>query len=359
MKKLAVFLCSILLSMGFLTSCGMSVDSIEIESINAVLNEETGVTTVTIRYLDDIEEPLVFEIPAGQQGIDGLQGVGISEIKEKLDENGARIGITIYYTDEEKEPTFISFKDGVSIKDVQSEIQEDGSIKLTFLDDNNNVVGEPVFVPSGTEITDIKSNTLQDGSIEIEVHYSNGIEPIKFKLDAARGVSDISAELKDNKYVVKFTYTDGTTSDISFDRPTAWLSGIGSPNPASGIDGDFYFDTVNSIIWQKVEGAWTKLADLKPESVEYTVTFNVQPDFRFPPGAKKEYTFKSGECFATKKPNPISVPIPIHSNSDYEFVGWYTVDDPEMLTVNHGKFTNLTPVTGNLTLYAHWKVKSN
>ena len=56
MKKLAVFLCSMLLSISFLGSCSMSMDSIEIESIKAVLNEETGVTTITIRYLDDIEE---------------------------------------------------------------------------------------------------------------------------------------------------------------------------------------------------------------------------------------------------------------------------------------------------------------
>ena len=357
MKKLAVFLCSMLLSISFLGSCSMSMDSIEIESIKAVLNEETGVTTITIRYLDDIEEPLVFEIPAGQQGIEGLEGIGITEIKEKLDANGNKIGITIYYTDEEKEPTFINLKDGVSIKDVQSEIQEDGSIKLTFLDDNNNVVGEPVFVPSGTEISDIKSNTLPDGSVEIEVSYSNGVPSSKFKIDAARGVQDISTSLENEEYVITFTYTDGTTSTVSFVRPTAWLSGFGYPNPAAGIEGDFYFDTANTIIYQKVEGEWKMIADLAPDKVEFTVTFNVELDYRLPPGTKQQYKFKSGECFATKKPSVGTVPVPIHSNADYEFVGWYTIADPDMLTVNHARFTDLTPISGNLTLYAHWRKK--
>ena len=358
MKKLAVFLCSILLGMSCLTSCGMATDSIEIESVKAVLNEETGVTTITIKYLDDIEDPLVFEIPAGKQGIEGLQGVGISKIETVYNDKNERTGIRIYFTDENMPPfeaPFTDGKDGVSVKDVQWEMQEDGSIKLTFIGDNDEPIGQPVVVPSGTEITDIKSTKLDDGSIEIEVYYSNGVEPVKFGLEAARGVKDISTDLKNDQYIITFEYTDGTTSSVAFNRPTAWLSGIGAPNPASGIEGDFYFDTVNAIIYQKVDGAWKSLADLKPDSVEYKVTFSIDSDFRLPPGTKNEYTFKAGECFATKKPSPGAVPIPIHTDPSYEFVGWYTIADPDMLTVNHGRFTDLTPISGNLTLYAHWK----
>lgn len=361
MKKLAVFLCSILLSISFLGSCGMTTDSIEIESVKAVLNEETGATIITIKYLDDIEDPLVFEIPAGQQGVAGLQGVGISRIETIFNEKNERTGIRIYFTDESLPPfeaPFTDGKDGVSIKDVQSEIQADGSIKLTFLDDNNNVIGAPVFVPSGTEITDITSNTLENGALEIKVFYSNGVEPIKFTLDAARGVRDISTSLENNQYVITFTYTDGTTSTVSFDRPAAWLSGYGRPNHANGLNGDFYFDLATKLIYQKVNGVWggngngeeyVPIADLNPNNKKFTVKFVIEEEFTFS-GAMQEYTFSAGESFATKKYS-----VPVATKTGYEFLGWYTIPGTEILTVNHGRFTDLTPISGDLTLYAHWK----
>ena len=357
MKKLAVFLCSILLSLGFLGSCGMATDYLEIESVKAVLNEETGATIITIKYLDDIEAPLVFEIPAGQQGVDGLQGVGIARVETVVGENGERM-IRIYFTDESLPPFEAPFTDGISIKDVQSEIQEDGSIKLTFIGDNGVAIGQPVFVPSGTEITDIKSKILEDGSLEIEVSYSNGVPASKFKIDAARGVKDISTEFKNDKYTITFTYTDGTKSAVSFNRPAAWLSGYGRPNHANGLDGDFYFDLAAKLIYQKVNGVWggtekgeeyVPVADLNPNNKKFTVTFSLEEDFTFS-GAMQEYTFSAGESFASKKYS-----VPVATRAGYEFLGWYTIPGTELLTVNHGKFTDLTPISGNLTLYAHWK----
>ena len=334
----------------------MATDSIEIESVKAVLNEETGVTTVTIRYLDDIEDPLVFEIPAGAQGLEGVQGVGIDRIENILNENNERTGIRIYFTDSEMAPFEVPLtdgKDGISIKDVVSEMQADGSINLTFLDTDGNPVGEVINVPSGTKISEIKSTTSEDGKVEVEVFYTNGEAPHKFEINT-RGVKDITTNLVNNQYVITFSYTDGTTGEVAFDRPAAWLSGVGAPNPDEGIDGDFYFDTANKLIYQKLNGSWGRepLIDLKPDQVEYTVTFVIKEDFRLPPGAKAEYTFKAGESFASRK---YSVPVPVYTDASYEFAGWYTVDDEAMITVNHSNFTDLTPVSGNLTLYAHWK----
>ena len=152
MKKIAMFLCSILVSASFLSSCGMVTDSIEIESVKSSFNEETRVTTITIRYLDDIEPPLVLEIPAGMQGVEGIQGVGIDRVETKLDDNGELEAIIIHFTDPEREPYTVPMRDGISINDVVSEKLEDGSIKLTFMGDNGQPVGEPIVVPAGTQI---------------------------------------------------------------------------------------------------------------------------------------------------------------------------------------------------------------
>ena len=65
-------------------------DSLEISGVSAVYDEKTGVTTVTIRYLDDIEEPLVFEIPKGAQGDVGQTGNGIREVKTMPGDERAR-----------------------------------------------------------------------------------------------------------------------------------------------------------------------------------------------------------------------------------------------------------------------------
>jgi uncharacterized repeat protein (TIGR02543 family) len=200
---------------------------------------------------------------------------------------------------------------------------------------------------------------MPDGSIKLKVFYTNNEEPSEFTINAARGVKNISTKLENNQYIITFTYTDGTTEEIAFYRPAAWLSGTGAPDPDAGIDGDFYFDIANKLIYQKYDGVWGNgkggkdpLVDLTLQAITYTVTFVIGEDVRVAPGTKTEYSIKAGESFAAKK---YSVPVPIHNNPDYEFLGWYTVDDEDLLTVNHSNFTDLTPISGDLTLYAHWK----
>ena len=362
MKKLAMFLCSILVSASFLGSCGM-VDSIEIESIKSTYNAETKVTTITITYLDDIEPPLVLEIPAGAQGVEGLQGVGIDRVETKCDANGELEAIVIHFTDPEKEPYTVPMRDGVSINDVAYEKLADGSIKLTFIGDNGEPVGESITFPAGTQISDIESKPREDGSIEVQVFYTNQEDPTTFIINSARGVKDIATNLINNQYVITFTYTDDTIQEVAFDRPAAWLSGEGAPNPADGIDGDFYFDVANKLIYQKFDGKWGNgtssdpLVNLNPEEAnKYTIKFVIAQDERLDQSIyKTEYSLLAGESFAAKG---WIVPTPTHTDDIYEFAGWYTVDNDVVINVNYANFTDLTPVSGNLTLYAHWKLKA-
>ena len=63
-------------------------------------------------------------------------------------------------------------------------------------------------------------------------------------------------------------------------------------------------------------------------------------------------TFKSGECFASN--NYYNGDIPVPTRDGYEFCGWYAkrvITNP--LTTS--AFTDLTPISSNITLYAKWE----
>lgn len=47
--------------------------------------------------------------------------------------------------------------------------------------------------------------------------------------------------------------TDGAT----------WFSGLGEPQSSLGKNGDFYFESITAFVWNKTQGGWTKLAELK------------------------------------------------------------------------------------------------
>lgn len=47
---------------------------------------------------------------------------------------------------------------------------------------------------------------------------------------------------------------------------TQWLSGTNTPVASQGVNGDFYFDTDDYIIYQKVDGQWVSLGNIKGQS---------------------------------------------------------------------------------------------
>ena len=72
-----------------LASCGMGGgDSLEIEKISAeILDDGSGATRITIKYYDDVEPPLIFDIPMGLQGDigeTGATGNGIKKVRSKM-----------------------------------------------------------------------------------------------------------------------------------------------------------------------------------------------------------------------------------------------------------------------------------
>lgn len=75
---------------------------------------------------------------------------------------------------------------------------------------------------------------------------------------------------------------------------------------------------------------------------KHTVTFDAQGG-DLPKEFKKEQTVSYGDV--------LELPIPTREN--FTFLGWFTGD-----TVNDGQFTNVSPVTKDITLYARWQAKT-
>ena len=114
----AVLLAALLLPM--LSACGFGgSDALEIENISAQILED-GTTRITIKYFDNLEAPVIFDIPKGMigetgpQGERGEEGNGIKEIQITNTEIGEQV-MKIYYTDAEHPVTEVTVKDGVNM----------------------------------------------------------------------------------------------------------------------------------------------------------------------------------------------------------------------------------------------------
>ena len=356
MKKFFAFLFTIILSMNFLVSCGMS-ESLEIASVTAVYDEETGDTTITIRYLDDVEAPLVFVIPQGAQGDVGQAGNGIDRIEPKDGETPGTTDLVIYFTDG-REPytvTVLNGKDGVSVTNLKivnenPEGHPEGSKEVVFVDQYDNPIGEPFVIPAGedgSEIADIIGETQEDGSVKVTVSYTGGGEK-EFSIPGAKGILNVTSDIVGNEYLIIVEYNDGSEpTTLRFNRPTAWWSGLGEPSSDMGIVGDFYFDTSLKKIYKKItDFDWELVADLTIVRDEYTVSFTIDANMSFS-GNTNEFTIEEGESFLSS-----GFDVPTAEKAGYKFIGWYTKRTP---TPVHGAFTDLTAVTCNLVLYACWE----
>ena len=65
------------------------------------------------------------------------------------------------------------------------------------------------------------------------------------------------------------------------------------------------------------------------------------------PGYESEYFIERGDYFSTS----VNAPLPSPIRDGYTFDGWYT---SAVITPTTGHFTELTPVFGEITLYAKW-----
>ena len=142
---------------------------------------------------------------------------------------------------------------------------------------------------------------------------------------------------------------------------TVWSTGNYDPLDEYGKNGDFFLNTYSFDIFLKNNDKWDKLGNIKGSdgkdgvdgkdgidgkdgndaetyNISYTITFDAL-------GGKLT---NSQNVIIAKYGETINLPIAEKDN--FIFKGWYTG-----FGINDGKFTNATPITSNITLYACWE----
>ena len=345
-KILMLFILSI--SLFYITSCSAFIGSDEglmIEDIKAEYNEEDGSTKITITFTDEDEAEVTFTIPKGEQGENGLAGVGIESIVET--ENNT---LLITFTDETTKEIPLDLED---ITDIYSTYKPNENTTTVTIETNKNKyefnVNDPLGISNITNSIDGST-----GNILLEINMTDGtkkeiIIPKGQKGDTGLGIESIVTEDSENEYILNVTYTDGTTEQFNFNKPniTSWYSGVGAPMfIMNAKDGDFYFDTANFKFYQynAMQLSWVLIADLGIAGDKCVVTFNAVKN-----GGEIISGNPSIEC---SRGDYVSLgSIPIAYKAGYEFIGWYT-DPNASSNVNAEKFTDLTPVMSNLELFA-------
>lgn len=361
MKKV-LNLILICLSILFVSGCGMfgSTETLEISSIN-VKTLENGDKEVTIAYVDEYYEPLVFVVPKGDKGDDGN---GIGEVFYRPVDGGTEVEIT--FTKQGSVPLKFTVDDGISVTGIESDTEsKPGSTLITFVFSDGSK-SETYELPKGEKgqdgrsIVDIDDYLNGDSSVDLTIIFSDGTDrtvtiPAPIKGEDGIGIKGVEIEPKDDlgdKYDIILTLDDDTTISAEFDRVNKWFTDSAEPvDEEDGIDGDLYFCTTNKIIYVKKDGGWIPTIDLdKITDLEYDVIFflNDTEDepASMPSGVLPVYRVKHGMYFEST-----GYEIPIPTRYGYEFAGWYTTPDPKAI---HGAFTDISIVASKLDLYAKW-----
>ena len=338
---------------------GKSIDRVETTSW-----EEDGrsIGYVLNFYLEGSLEPL-----ATVRLRHGMDGVGVERlVSEPIMDGDVKIGTRFYFEKTDGTTTDgIEVMDGVGVKDVSYRILTNNETEVTLL--LTDGTKKSFTVPAAVSIREVDTDVHTNGDIVLTFHLTNG-ESKAVLLKKAVGIENV--EIVNNPdnvatYKMIITYSDGTTDETVFFKPTAWLHGLSAPSNSLGNNGDYYFDHHNSVIYYKEQGRWQLVIDLDAASDCYSVTFIIDPSqneaWSFGTSTYSYDDLQKGDSFAGHQysiPNPTRTPSAEESAAGitaYRFVGWTVEKDSENVTVTTGFFTDLTPVSGNLTLYPLWE----
>lgn len=347
-----------------LSSCGfieMGDSGTAISEIKTEVNKD-GDTVVTIVYIDEEREPVVFIIPKGE---DGFVGAGIKDIITTEPDSNGYITLIIYYTDD-RDPSIIKVstikgEDGISIDSITPTYNSDGSITLTIKYVDNRLPEQTITIPApndGVGIASIKETNNDDGSKTLTIIYTNDVKqdvfiPAPEKGETGNGILYMVASERDTKYIITVYYTNGTNVELEFDKPTkpnTWHSDYYDPTTKTvpnSENGDFYLNKTTMTVYQKVGGKWVEIATLQESKIDHTVKFDANGGI-FATNSIPEETIKHGSTFYSAG---LEFPT-VYSLDGREFLGWYTSRNAS--NVNSGQFTDLTPVLSDMTLYARW-----
>lgn len=359
-----------------LSACGsfFGTDDLFIEDIS-YQELDDGSIEVTISYLDNVQEDLVFVIPKGDTG------TSVEKFEPVYDEDDPSlvIGANVYL-DDGSDPTFVPIpkgsdgKDGKEIIEVTTAFDETlGFDVFVFVFNDESTFVSTIQVPQGDPgvgITEIKyldenGNSLLDenGNLLVTILLSDetSYQIAIPKGDTGAGIRNIvTADVyEDATYKKRITifYTDDREETV-IDMPIAnqWYCSGGTPGSTLGRINDYYFDSDTSTIYLKTgEKDWTPLATIDNQELEYNINFclNSPADAVATLNGSAEDVvyrgFKRGTYFWQNE-GYTSIPVP--SCDGYTFMGWFLEKQP---TVNCAQFTDLTPIFSELTLYAKWE----
>lgn len=360
-KRFKKFLltCTCLLSLLGSTSCASFFGGESGALITDISSkqDESGNTIITVEFDSDEYAPVEVTIP---------KGVGIDRIEHSL--NGdTSVNLKIYYTDENMSPTELSLPiikgdDGKGVSNVTCDQKEDGNYELVFEMTDGTKFG-PFPIQKGKDaknIINVEATTNDEsGYTTITVTFDDDTTlsaDIELGKDG-RGIEYIET-LPDigNNYVIRVHYSDGTSEEVQFAKPSTnrWFSGATSPAATLGSDGDYYIDTSSKSFYMKTSGSWLLLFSLD-ESETNKQTFKVTFDKNggewdwtsesTPSGDTRQFSYEEGS-FIDFDIAELKV-----VKAGYTFNGWWT--DAE-INANSGHFTKLTPVTCDMMLYANW-----
>ncbi len=353
-----------LLSLGSLALSGCS-SFIEQDAAVGIAGISTrtlddGNTEITITYTDEDKDPSVFIVSKGN---DGNAGNGIQSITYEENDDGS-INVTIAFTNKGYDNQTFTIPAATSISEITTTTDEEtGDVTMTIhfsdgSDPKSFVLPRGKDGEDGVGIKDVNCEVQENGDVKIKIILTDG-NVAEHTIVAARGIKSMTAVTDENgNYVITVEYSDGTEDIFTLTGPTKWLSGNSAPNEDIGNIGDFYLDETHGTVYQKVaENSWKRVLDLKEEEKDVTVTLDLNdsksdPAY-LPTGSEKTYTLKKGGNFYSFN---YTLPSPVRINKEtgkqYTFAGWWAGTD--FSNVNIGQFTNLTSVYSDITVYAKW-----
>ena len=320
-------------------SLGMGIANITHQEV------PTGVE-ITIFYEDESKEPVTFIIPKGTAGVDGNS---IENIVPSTDTDG-NVLITISFTDHSIAPITFKIPSNKGIKTVHQEINSDGNTVVT-IEYTDGTFSDPITIfkgQTGLSIVNIQPEIQDDGSTSMKITMSDGAV-YNMPVPTGNGIETIETDETEDEYIIIIKYTNGDVKQVSFSKPNRWHRVQGVPGASEYNDGDFAFDIIGHVIYQKINGVWYEVANLNTDDsvINYSVTFQLNGDGATLTRGDFAYSVPSGKTMYSEHHT-----MPEAQRPNFNFVGWSTVKEP---TAVNGWFTDLTPVVSDMTLYAIWE----
>ena len=354
MKKIP-FIVLILFLVLSLSACSFFTE--DAEGVKDITFEETeeGDVKILVYYYDEGETVKEEIIPSG---LDGKDGIGIDTVQVFRDKEANRNKIVITLTDNTSKEFYVP--DGVKITEVTSEYDEGTGEYYMYVhySDPENPVSDGILLPRGRDGIGIDTSKFEtknndDGSVTVSWEFTDGTKK-EVTIPTGKGIESITPGEENGKMILNILFTDGDSISVAFTRTSLWYQGYGKPTDvdvaltlADAIPGDFYLDLYGKKIYRLSDtSTWIELVDFARANDQFTVTFvpNGSTEEPVNPFQTSITDIEYGSYLIGR--------IPIPTRPGYTFVGWAT---SAVVTPTTGFFTELTPVTSNLTLYAIWE----